>query len=357
MNLIPIKSLKYDSLFFFSPLFFVIIFIFILKIFFPDNLDIRLDPLWLFIFAIVFDVAHVWWSLYMVYFNKIAFNEHKKLYIITPIVAFIFSFLLVLYDISWTILFWLIWFFAVYHFIKQQVWFILLYWSKEQNLDKIDRVMDKTIWWTITWFPMLYWFSNLDTRNYIWFFDGEFIKLSESLFPFLWVVFILIVWFYILYEIFRVFTWKKVNFLKYFYIFITFFIWFNWIVWNNSLLIFAFWNILLHGLNYLGLTYLSTKNKIKSWNYRTFSFVSFFLKAGFLWFFLILFIVAIFEEYLWDQFFRQENLALWGWFLANYIDKIPDFIYAIIIWLLALPQLTHYYLDWYIWRKDFKSEV
>lgn len=357
MQTLPIKSIKYDFLFFFSPLVFVIVFTFIIKSFFPESLWVKLDPLWLFLFAIVFDVAHVWGSLYMVYFNKIAFSEHKKLYILTPIIAFLFSFLLVLYDVSWTILFWLIWFFAVYHFIKQQVGFILLYWNKEKNLDNLDRFMDKLIWWSITWFPILYWFTNLDTRNYIWFFQGEFLKLPDIFFPFLWIVFILIVWFYIIYELFRIFTGKKVNSLKYFYVFATFYIWFNWIVWNNSLLIFAFWNILLHWLNYLGLTYLSTKNKIESWNYKTFSIVKLFLKLWFIWFFILLFIVAIFEEYLWDQFFRHENLEFWWSSLAIYVEQIPNFIYAIIIWLLALPQLTHYYLDWYIWRKEFKSEV
>ena len=352
-----LKSAKFDSLFFFSPLLFVIIFTILIKYFFSESLLIRNDPLWLFLFIILFDVAHVWWTLFRVYFNKLELVKHKKLYWLTPLLAFLLAFLLMLFDRSWTLLFFCIWFFAVYHFIKQQIWFILVYANKELKTDKIDKKMDSLIWWTITWFPMLYWFSNLDTRNYIWFFQWEFIKLPAELFPFFWLIFIIIVLIYILYEIFRIYSWKQVNLIKYAYIFMTFFIWFNWIVWNNSLLIFAFWNVLLHWLNFLWISYLSTKNKIEKNKYQTFAIVNLFLKLWFFWFVFLLLIFAITEEYFWDQFFRYENFELWWQWLFNFWNELNLLFYSIIIWLLATVQLTHYYLDRYIWKKDFDPDI
>jgi hypothetical protein len=217
--------------------------------------------------------------------------------------------------------------------------------------------MDSLIWWTITWFPMLYWFSNLDTRNYIWFFEGEFIKLPSEIFPFWWVIFIILLFVYIIYEFFRIFTWKKVNLLKYVYIFVTFFIWFNGIVWNNSLLIFAFWNVLLHGLNYFWIVYLSSKNKLKHWNYETSKFIKRIMSYSIISFVFLLLVIATIEEYLWDQLFRNERWDFWWTTFYNIPDHLNIIVYAFIIWLLALPQLTHYFLDAYIWKKEFKPDI
>lgn len=357
MKLWYIKSFWYDLFFFFSPFLFVVFFTFIVKNNFSDMLTIRNDPFWLFLFIIVFDVAHVWWTLYRVYFDKWEFYRHKKLYSYSPIIAFLLAFCLFLYDTSWTFLFFIIWFLAVFHFIKQQVWFVLVYWNKEENKANLDKKVDSLVWWSVTLFPIIYWFVNIDTRNYIWFYQWEFIKLPNFLFPLLWFVFIIIILFYIFYEIFRIYTWKKVNLLKYFYIFITFYIWFNGIVWNNSLVIFAFWNVLLHWLNYFWISYLSTKNKIERWKYETYKFIKNVLEFWFVGFLWLLLFISVIEEYLWDQFFRNEHLDFWWSYFYNYSLNMNSIFLAIIIWLLSVPQLTHYYLDRYVWRKEFEPDV
>lgn len=225
-----IKSAKFDSFFFFSPLLFVIIFTFLINNYFSQYLIIQNDPLWLFLFIILFDVAHVWWTLFRVYFNKLELVKHKELYFFTPLITFLLAFFLMLFDRSWIILFSFIWLFAVYHFIKQQIWFILVYANKELNTNKIER------------------------------------------------------------------------------------------------------------------------NK-----YETFSIIKIFLKLWFFWFLFVLLSISIFEEYLWDQFFRYENFELWGQSLFNFLNELNIFFYSIIIWVLTIPQLTHYYLDWYIWKKGFWS--
>lgn len=352
-----IRNFWFDSIFFFSPLFIVSIFSLIVHFFFPEVLNIKTDPIWLFIFIIIFDVAHVWWTLYMVYFNKLVFEKHKKLYTLTPIIVFLFAFCLTLYDRWGYILFYLIWFFAVYHFIKQQVWFIMVYAHKEEKRNSFDNFFDKLIWWTITWFPILYWWNHLDTRNYIWFMPGEFIKINIELFPFLWIVFTWIIFWYFIYELLRSFMGRKWNLLKYFYIFTTFFIWFHGIVWNNSVILFAFGNVFLHGINYIGIVYHSTLNKLKSNEYQTNSFIRKILWFWFIWFFLVLLIIAWIEEYLWDQFFRFEVEELWGNPLYRYAESLPTYAIASIVWILTIPQITHYFLDGYIWKKDFNPKI
>ena len=137
----------------------------------------------------------------------------------------------------------------------------------------------------------------------------------------------------------------------------TFFIWFNGIVWHNSLLIFAFGNILLHGLNYLGIVYLSTKQKTEKGEYESANWIKKVIGWGFGSFYLVLFLFALIEEYLWDQLFRLEQGELWGSSLHNFANNLPDFWYAIIIGILIVPQLTHYFLDGYVWRREFKSGI
>lgn len=93
-----IQSRTYDSLFFFSPLFFVGIFTWIMHVYFPQYLGIQNDPLWFFLFVIVFDVTHVYGSLYRSYFNRAEFREHKKLYTITPLIMWIIGALFIYFD-------------------------------------------------------------------------------------------------------------------------------------------------------------------------------------------------------------------------------------------------------------------
>lgn len=357
MSISYIRNRSYDSFFFFSPLLFVGIFTTVIHLFFPEYLDIKNDPLWLFFFVIVFDVAHVYGSLYRSYFNLTEFREHKKLYIITPIITWIVGTLFVLYDRSGEALIYFVGFLAVYHFIKQQLGFVMIYASKEEWRKAIDRIMDKSMSWLITGVPILYWWSHLDSRNYIWFMRGEFIKLPEVIFPIVWMILILYALVYIAFECLRVFQGRGVNILKYAYILMTFFVWFNGIVWHNSLLIFAFGNILLHGLNYLGIVYLSTKNKLAKDEYETVIGIKWLIGSGFVSFYLILFFFALIEEYLWDQLFRFEQSTLWGTTFYSITSSLPDFFYALIIWILITPQLTHYFLDGYVWRSVFKSGI
>ncbi len=132
MSISYIRNRFYDSFFFFSPLLFVGIFTAVIHLFFPEYLDIKNDPLWFFFFVIVFDVAHVYGSLYRSYFNLTEFRAHKKLYVITPIITWIVGTLFVFYDRSGETLIYFVGFLAVYHFIKQQLGFVMIYASKEE---------------------------------------------------------------------------------------------------------------------------------------------------------------------------------------------------------------------------------
>ena len=64
----------------------------------------------------------------------------------------------------------------------------MLYSSKEEKSKKLYKQLDFYAVWLITLTPILYWWSNLDTRNYNWFSENEFLKLPDNLFPLIWYI-------------------------------------------------------------------------------------------------------------------------------------------------------------------------
>ena len=83
---------------------------------------------WL-IFILGFDVSHVWSTLFRTYLDKDEVKSHKKLFIIAPIIALISSVILLSYSLN---MFWRVMaYVAVFHFIKQQYGFAMLYKVKK----------------------------------------------------------------------------------------------------------------------------------------------------------------------------------------------------------------------------------
>lgn len=300
-----------------------------------------------------FDVPHVWGTIYKTYLDKSQLEKHKALYIWIPLITFIVLLILTLADSTLYLLFFVLAFFAVFHFIKQQLWFIMLYAYKEINKSNTSILMDKILAWIITWWPILYWFSNLDTRNYNWFTNDDFIKLPDILFPAIWYISILFWLFYIWYEIFRYKKWEILNIWKYLYILWTFFVWFYWIVWTNSMLIFWLWNMLLHGWNFFAITYYSTKDRINKWLFKTYKIFNFFANKNIFLFILPLFIIWFIEQSTWALFLDNEEFFHYFYNMKLYelFKNINIYVFSITIALLALPQTTHYILDGIIWKK------
>lgn len=118
-----LNNIKNDNLFIFFP--FLIIFIFyILVIFlFPSfqNDNNLFSILFLFLALMIFDVPHVWSSVYKTYLDKDIVKNHKNKLILIPLFSFIVISFIVFLDLSLFLLFWILALFAVFHFIKQQV--------------------------------------------------------------------------------------------------------------------------------------------------------------------------------------------------------------------------------------------
>ncbi len=307
-------------------------------------------------------MGHVYGSLYRSYFNFEEFSKRKRLYIFTPIATIFIGTALVWFDPTVRTLLILTAWIAVWHFVRQQVGFALLYGSRDQPHSKaesrVSRWFDKAIVWSVTGFPLLYWWTRQSSMNFSWFIENEFPELPPELFPGLWNVFWIIVTVYVCYQLFgNVFLKKRVNPLKYLYILGTAFIWFNGIVWHDSLLVFGLGNVLLHGLNYHGIVFLSTKNKMATDGYPTWKWMKILIGKGFLAMSAVLFAFAYAEEFLWNELVWKEHAWLYGSFLTPWADRLPALAFAVIVGFLTMPQLTHYILDGFVWKKDADTGI
>lgn len=352
----------FDGIFFFMPFLLALCFAIGGSYFFPGMMYPEYSPLWFFFFTVIFDVSHVWGSLYRGYFHRENMKRHRSLLIAIPIFSFTllviawwigyFSgrelYILPIYILAW---------FAVFHFIKQQVGFMMLY-SRRESSEEIwsswKNRGDMLMMWTVTIIPMLYWWTHYESVSFEWFEAGEFALIADILptMPYIWIVYFLAILLYTIFQLVLSFSWHQSNPLKYFYLLGTALVWYFGIVFYNSAIIFWFGNMLVHGMNYYGIIIGSTlKEKEKYpplFQKSIFKYIYLFLPAS-----LILF--ALIEEYSWDQFLWQSRSSIfWEYFYNSIISPLG--ISLVVAWLWSI-QLTHYILDRYIWKKDFGKVI
>jgi len=83
------------------------------------------------------DVAHVYSTLYRTYFDPLEFRRRRTLYLLVPVLGFLgFAALYSLGDmVFWRVLAYL----AVFHFIRQQYGFMMIYRRDERRYPGIDK--------------------------------------------------------------------------------------------------------------------------------------------------------------------------------------------------------------------------
>lgn len=293
-------------------------------------------PEWTWIVAVLLvDVAHVWSTAFRTYFDLGELKRRPFLYGLTPLACYLGG---VALHCSSSWLFWrCLAYLAVWHFVRQQYGWVALYRSKNQEPGGWNRWLDTLTIYLATLYPLAYWHAHLP-RNFWWFLRGDFAHgpalLAEILAPFYWLCLGL-------YSFRCVKTWLgggKVSPGKDMVVYTTAFCWYLGIVALNSDYAFTVTNVLIHGIPYMALVYWhrpAGQRQPPPW-----------------WVFLIsLWALAYCEELLWDRAVWHERSWLFGsaWQLASW--------HAWIVPLLATPQMTHYVLDGFIWKKRQNPEL
>ena len=296
-------------------------------------------PFWV-LGILAIDVAHVWATIYRTYLNPAARIHHRSLLVFTPLLAFLLGATLAHYSYSlfWRVLAYL----AVFHFVRQQYGWVALYHRKDTQLTRLDRWLDTGVIYVSTLYPLLWWHAHLP-RVYNWFVPGDFIKniVSEDTSDALWWPYLLILFLFGLRQVQRWLSDQSFRAGKILVVVSTAACWGVGIIGSHSDWAFTVTNVLIHGVPYFGLVWVSsTPLRL---NRR--GVVGLFFRRGWAFYGLLL-VLAYAEEWAWDRAVWGAGGVFWG----PKLELGPSGL-AWATAVLAVPQVTHYVLDGFIWRR------
>lgn len=296
------------------------------------------------------DVAHVYSTLYRTYADREEFLARQSLYVLAPLLTWIAGTLL--YSIS-ALTFWrAITYLAVIHFVRQQYGFMMMYGRKERAA-AWEKRLDKAAIYLATLYPLLYWHTHLP-RKFEWFMEGDFIAL-----PWGWLatlaagIYALTLIVYVVKETREFITHRRFNIPKNLLLLGTALSWWTGIVYFDNDIAFTAANVLAHGIPYLALLWIYGRNLSElSPEKRIFGFMrsgQFFSLKALPLFLGLLVLLAYIEEGLWDAFIWTEHSNQFRLFrMLPAVES--NHMLTWLVPLLALPQMTHYVLDAFIWR-------
>jgi len=296
------------------------------------------SPDWIWIpFVLLIDVAHVYATAFRVYFDTDELKRRPLLYCSVPIAGYAIG--VALYS-EGGLFFWrALAYLAVFHFVRQQYGWVALYRVRLNERDVWGKLIDSFAIYSATIYPLVYWHAHLP-RRFWWFLKDDFSSVPIAFARVLWPVYISALLLYAARSLYRLIVHAKVNPGKDIVVTTTALCWYAGIVAFNSDYAFTVTNVVIHGVPYLVLVYwyasLRRASAVRS--YRI-------LARGPILFLLTLWLMAYVEEMFWDRGVWHDRSWLFGsaWNLESLkIWLVP---------LLALPQLTHYMLDGFIWRR------
>jgi hypothetical protein len=302
------------------------------------------SPEWTWVSAVLLiDVAHVWSTSFRVYFDKEEFKRRAALYLMVPVAGYAVG--VALYS-EGALTFWrVLALIAVFHFVRQQYGWVALYRRKLGETGRLSWWIDASAVYLATVYPLVFWMTSLP-RNFVWFIENDFPALPSLIAKILFPIYLLALAAYFAKSIYLYFTKGFANIGKDIVVATTAICWYVGIVVFNSDYAFTVTNVIIHGVPYFALIYFYTKMRRESTGrvYRT-------LSHNWLIFFATLWALAYIEELFWHRGVWHEKQWLFGadWDIETWKQYYVP--------LLAVPQLTHYILDGFIWRRKGNGEL
>ncbi|RYG44769.1 hypothetical protein EON79_14210 [bacterium] len=310
-------------------------------------------PPWLWILLVLgIDVAHVYSSLFRTYFDKDEFKRRRTLYLVVPIACWLAGVLV--WAVQGPEMFWsIVAYFAIYHFVRQQYGFLMLY-RRGEPTGTLSYRIDQIAIYIATVYPLVYWHTY--GRNFQWFSNFEVVRI-----PWVWpemvcrAIYVLALGGFLVKEAYRWYETGKLNLGKCLLLIATAAAWGTGIILFNGDLTFTLVNIISHGVPYMALIWIYQYRKRSNQAHADNRLLKFFQLKYVPLYILALVAIAYFEEGIWDWFVWREHADIFGTFHAPASATLLMFLVP----LLTMPQVTHYVLDAYIWRvnKKGKEEV
>jgi len=317
---------------------------------FGSRLATLTAPTWLWILLVLgIDVAHVYSSLFRTYFDKEEFQRRKTLYLVVPAACWILG--VGIYAASGPQLFWsCVAYFAIYHFVRQQYGFLMLY-RRGEPVGDLNYRIDQVAIYMATVYPLVYWHTY--GRNFQWFSDFEVIRIG-SVWPehICRAIYILSIGAFLFKEAKQWRVSGKLNLGKCLLLLASAAAWGTGIILFNGDLTFTLINIISHGVPYMALIWIYQYRKRLAKPQSENRFLKFFQLKYVPLYIVALMGFAYFEEGIWDWFVWQEHANIFGKF---YVPASAT-VMMVLVPLLTMPQITHYVLDAFIWRVNKKGK-
>lgn len=296
------------------------------------------SPDWTWITAVLLiDVAHVWSTSFRVYFDTEEFKRRFWLYTMTPVFGYLIG--VALYS-EGELLFWrVLAIVAVFHFVRQQYGWVALYRRKAGEQDCLSFWIDTVTIYLATVYPLAFWMTSLP-RNFNWFIENDFIALPSLVEEVLFPVYVAALLTYFGKLIYLYLAKGFLNPGKDIVVATTVVCWYVGIVVFNSDYAFTVTNVVIHGVPYFALIYYYARMRRETASpfYQK-------LSSNWLIFLATLWALAYVEELFWHRGVWHDRNWLFGenWDFSEWKTFFVP--------LLAVPQITHYVLDGFIWRR------
>jgi hypothetical protein len=307
-------------------------------------------PLWVWVLIVLgIDVAHVYSSLFRTYFDKDEFRQRRNLYLAVPLLVWMSG--IVLYALAGAVWFWtVVAYMAIYHFVRQQYGFMMLYRRAEPGGDWRYRV-DQAVIYSATLYPLLYWHTY--SRNFDWFDQGQVFRLPsvwpEITYRYVYIGLLLL---FIGKELYFAFAKQSFNLGKFLLVLATAASWSTGIILFNGDLTFSLVNIVSHGVPYMALIWVYQHRKRLSPVHQNNRFLNFFQLKYIPFYVAALLLLSYIENGFWDWFVWRDRMAMFG----KVTIPLSSTLLIFVVPLLTMPQVTHYILDAYIWRVNKRGK-
>ncbi len=292
--------------------------------------------------VLLIDVAHVWGSAFRVYFDIEEIKRRVWLYALVPVFGYAVG--VALYS-EGSLTFWrTLAIVAVFHFVRQQYGWVKLYRAKLGETGNAAKWIDYAAIHLAAIYPLAFWMTNLP-RKFEWFVPNDFFSIPEIVERAVFPIYALSLSVYFGKSIYLYFKTGFLNIGKDIVVSTTAICWYVGIVAFNSDYAFTVTNVIIHGVPYFALVYSYSKSRRESTApfYRA-------LSNNWLIFLATLWALAYVEELFWNRGVWHEKNWLFG------TDWELDSFKMFFVPLLAVPQLTHYVLDGFVWRRKSNSK-
>lgn len=304
-------------------------------------------PEWGWIVAVLFvDVAHVWSTIAVTYLDPVELARRRLVFAIVPIAGWLVG--VALYAAG-PLVFWrALAYLAVFHFVRQQFGWVMLYRARCGERDVIGRWLDGALIYATTLYPLIAWHARLP-RRFWWFVPGDFAPGVPA------VCAAVAGWIYVALAIAYVVraVWRRgpVNWGKHLVMATTAACWYVGIVALDSDFAFTITNVLIHGVPYLALVWVYGRGLAATDVQSRGGVGARWLAQGVIVFLATLWAIAFLEELVWDRAVWHDRAWLFG--AGGYWQGW----HVVLVPLLAVPQLTHYVLDGFLWRRAYNPRL